>query len=57
MIAQLLAVKQQGLSQPTNAFDFCVIELREHRNLLSIVSNRDEEAGSQSTSFLFCVCF
>src|SRR5438067_481108 len=44
-------MKQQGLSQPPNGFDFCGIDLREHRNLLSIVSNRDEEAGHNRQGF------
>ena len=42
----------QGLSQPTNGFDFYVIDLWEHRNLLSIESNRDEEAGHNRQAFV-----
>jgi hypothetical protein len=33
-------MEQQGLSQPANGFNFCVIDLWEHRNLLSIVNKR-----------------
>src|SRR6266550_9440861 len=44
-------MKQQGLSQPANGFDFCGIDLREHRNLLSIVSNKDEELGHNRQGF------
>jgi len=44
-------MEQQGLSQPANGFDFYVIDLWEHRNLLSIVSNRYEEAGHNRKAF------
>src|SRR6478672_4684864 len=50
MIARLL---DHGTARikPANGFDFCAIDLWEHRNLLSIVSNRDEEAGHNRQAF------
>jgi hypothetical protein len=51
LITQLLS-REAARIKPANAFDFCVIDLREHRNLLSIVSNR----GHKRQAFLFCTC-
>lgn len=50
MIAQPLNHKGARI-EPASGFDFCVIDLMEHRDLLAIVRHRDEEAGHKRQAF------